>query len=95
MLDRTRPVTLDQTLPASDQLYYRTLSFLIHTEHVRCGDRTRPVAEFIAKYQTCSVTIPDASGHSITSATNSSSTLSSSPLLKCANHQVYHLVHMC
>ena len=95
MLDRTRPVTLDQTLPASDQLYYRTLRLLIHTGHVRCGDRTRPVAEFVAKYRTCPVIIPDASGHSVTSATNSFSTQSPSPLLKCANHQVYHLVHMC
>ena len=30
-----------------------------------------PVVEFVAKYRTCSVTIPDVSGHSITSATNS------------------------
>ena len=28
-------------------------------------------------------------------ATNSISLLTSPPLLKCANHQVYHLVHMC
>ena len=65
---------------------------------VRSTHRThpvRPVAKYVAKYRTCPVTIPDAFGHSVTSATNSFSPLTSSPLLKCANHQVYHLVHMC
>ena len=47
------------------------LCLLIHTGRVRCGDRMRPVAEYIAKYRTCPVTIPDASGHSVTCATNS------------------------
>ena len=42
---------------------------------------------------------PDAGGptssHCISSETNPLSSLSPSPLLKCVNHQVYHLVHMC
>ena len=93
-----RPDVSSHTGPDATSVRSTILSntvFLNYTGRVRCGDRTRPVTEFVAKYQTCPVTIPDTSNHSITSATNSFSTLSSSPLLKCANHQVYLLVHMC
>ena len=86
-----RPNTSDDTGPDAASVRSIILPYTAFSN----SHRTCPVAEFIAKYRTCPVTIPDASSHSVTSATNSSLTLSSSPLLKCANHQVYHLVHMC
>ena len=74
---------LDQTLLASG-----------HTMTSYCADRqydrTQPFSvRSLNDLASCQLT--DAS----IIATNSISLLTSSPLLKCANHQVYHLVHMC
>ena len=81
--DRTRPVMLDWTLPASG-----------HTVTSYCADRQH---DRMHPFSVRSLSDP-ASGQltdvSII-ATNSISPLASSPLLKCANNQVYHLVHMC
>ena len=64
-----------------------------NTGRIRYGYRTRPVTS--GRYRTLPVLTSDASGHPVNSAFNSFSTQSSLPLLKCAKHQVYHLVHMC
>ena len=64
-----------------------------NTGRVRYEYWTRPVMS--GRYRMCPILTLDTSCHPVTSAFNSFSTLSSLPLLKCANHQVYHLVHMC
>ena len=74
------------------------------------ADRTRPVMVDRTQPSVRCITLitvltdnmtgrnPSASGQLTDAsiiATNSISPLTSSPLFKCANHQVYHLVHMC
>ena len=81
--DRTRPVMLDRTLPASG---HTVTSYCADRQH----DRTQPFS-VRSLSDPASGQLTDAS----IIATNSISPLTSSPLFKCANHQVYHLVHMC
>ena len=74
---------LDQTLLASD-----------HTMTTYCADQQH---DWTQPFSVWSLSDP-ASGQLTDAsifATNSISPLTSLPLLKCANHQVYYLVHMC
>ena len=82
-VDRTRPVHLDRTLPS---VRCNTLGIVLTCQ----SDQTQSFSVWSLS-DPASGQLTDASIF----ATNSISLLTSPPLLKCANHQVYHLVHMC
>jgi hypothetical protein len=58
------------------------------------SDRSSRPRPFHSTTRDCRGSGP-ASGHCFTVKTTSFISPTSPPLLKCANHQVYHLVHMC